>query len=121
MDVFFFTLQMSNKCLTNVQAIDGKFPRFLRYLCNKNNDKLSAICLHFGIFIDCEMSNQIFNFGNKMLDKLFAKTNSFFGNSLHITCPIASRNTSFLPNNCLARVQTTSFIKYFESSQVLCL
>jgi hypothetical protein len=77
---------MSNKCLTKVQAIGTKFPHFLRlyfgsrYLCNKNSDKMSAICIHFCGLIDCEMSDQISISGSKMFDKLFTTTSNFFEN-----------------------------------------
>jgi hypothetical protein len=40
--------------------------------------KMSAICIQFCKIIDCEMSDQIFNSGSKMFDKLFATRSSFF-------------------------------------------
>jgi hypothetical protein len=53
-------------------AISGKFPRFLRlilhfgsrHLCNKNSEKMSAICIDFCRLIACEMSEKIFNSGS---------------------------------------------------------
>jgi hypothetical protein len=70
----FFVWKMSNKYLTNVQAIGS------RYLCNKNSDKMSAFCILFFRLIDCEMFDQVFNSGSKMLGKLFAMTSNFFEN-----------------------------------------
>jgi hypothetical protein len=85
--------------------IGGKFLRFFilhfgsRYLCNKNSDKMSAICIHFCKLIDCEMCDQIFNSGSKMFDKLFATTCNFF--------EILGEICFFLSNNCLTRVQVS--------------
>jgi hypothetical protein len=120
MDVSFFALQMSNKCLTNVQTIDGKFSRFLRYLCNKNSDQFSAICIYYGRFIESEISNQIFNFCSKVLDKLFAKISSFLGNLLHIACVCVHVETGLYCKQLFDK-GLTLFIKYFESPQVICL
>jgi hypothetical protein len=61
---------MSYKCTGNLQEIFPLFEIFLhfvsRFLCNKNSDKMSVICIHFCTLIDCEMSDQIFNSGSKL-------------------------------------------------------
>jgi hypothetical protein len=79
----FFSL---GKCQTNVlqmyRQLAGIFHAFWdlfllfdsRYLC---------ICIHFWRWIDSEMSDQFFNSGSKMFDKLFAATSNFF---LKIDC-----------------------------------
>jgi hypothetical protein len=65
----FFTWQKSNKCHTKQRI----------YVIKKQRQNI-CICLLFCRLIDCEMFDQAFNSGSKMLDKLFATTSNFFEN-----------------------------------------
>jgi hypothetical protein len=107
-----YTRQMSNKCFTILQAIGGKFPRFLslflhfgsRYLCSTTSDKISANLL----IVNCLTKFLIL--------AVKGLTNSLLQQAiwLHTTSNLAAyglyniayRNTYFLPKNCLTEVYT---------------
>jgi hypothetical protein len=69
---------MFDECTANWREISTLFETFFlhfgsRHLCNKNSEKMFAICIHFCRLIACEMSDEIFNSGSQMFDKLFAQ------------------------------------------------
>jgi hypothetical protein len=64
---------------------------------------MSTICIQFCRLIDCEMSDEIFNSGSKMFEKLFTLISKL---TAYSACTREYRNTPFLPINCLTRILT---------------